>query len=163
MELVLLGAALLACLLLIPFALPGTWLMIGSAAAFQVLVIPGRIGALTFVVLVALAVVGEVLDVVFMTRYAKKYGGSSRAAWGAVIGGIAGAIVGVPVPILGSIIGAFAGAFVGAMALEMLGERSRGEAARAATGAVIGRGVAAAAKVAIGCTMAALVLVAAWS
>lgn len=163
MDLLLLGAALVACLLLIPFALPGTWFMIGAATLFQLLSVPGRIGAITFGTLVLLAVLGEALDVVFMTRYAKRYGGSSRAAWGAVVGGIVGAIVGVPVPVIGSVVGAFAGAFAGAIALEVMGGRSHGAAARAATGAVIGRAVASAAKVMIGCVMAALILVAAWS
>ena len=163
MELVVLGAVLLACLLLIPFALPGTWLMIGAAVVFQALAAPGRIGMITFLALVALAVLGEALDVIFMSKYAKQYGGSSRAAWGAVIGGMVGAIAGVPVPVLGSIVGAFSGAFVGAVAVEIMGGRSRGEAARAATGAVIGRAVASAAKVMIGCAMAALILTAAWS
>ncbi|MBI2797199.1 MAG: DUF456 domain-containing protein [Gemmatimonadetes bacterium] len=163
MELVLLGAALVGCLLLIPFALPGTWLMIGAAAVFQLVVSPARIGAITFVVVVALAVAGEALDIVFMSRYAKKYGGSARAAWGAVIGGVVGALVGVPVPVVGSLVGAFAGAFAGAMLLELAGRRSHGEAARAATGAVIGRAVASAAKVMVGCVMAALILASAWT
>ncbi|GDX87456.1 hypothetical protein LBMAG44_13690 [Gemmatimonadota bacterium] len=55
-------------------------------------------------------------------RYTKKYGGSSRAAWGALIGGVVGAMVGVPMPIIGSVIGALAGSFVGAL----LGEYSTG-------------------------------------
>ena len=55
----------------------------------------------------------EALEWILAGRFARKYGGSKRAGWGAIIGGIVGAFVGVPIPIVGSVIGAFAGAFVG--------------------------------------------------
>ena len=49
--------------------------------------------------------------------------------------------------------------FIGAFALEATSGTGHGVAARAATGAVVGRAVAAAAKVAIGCVIAAWLLV----
>ena len=163
MEIVLLAAALLGGLVLIPFGLPGTWVMLASAVAFNLLVTPPRIGVITFVAIIALSVLGEALEITFMAKYTKRYGGSKRAAWGAVIGGLVGALVGVPVPIVGSIVGAFAGAFVGAYAFEAMANTGHAESARAATGAVIGRAVGAAAKVLIGCVIAAWVLAAAWN
>ena len=161
MDIVLLALALLGGLLLIPFALPGTWVMIVAAFIFNLMATPAPFGAVTFAAIVALALLGEALEVVFMSKYARKYGGSRRAAWGAVIGGLVGALVGVPSPIVGSIVGAFAGAFLGAYALEALSQQGHGPAVRAATGAVIGRVVGAAAKVMLGCAIAAWVLVAA--
>jgi uncharacterized protein YqgC (DUF456 family) len=160
MELLLLCAVLLLAFVMIPFGLPGLWIMVGAALAYQLLV-PGTIGMMTLVGTALLALVAEVLEFTLAGSYARKYGGSRRAGWGAIIGGIVGAIVGVPIPILGSIIGGFAGAFVGAF----IAERSRGTevagSSRVATGALIGRVVAAAMKTGIGIVIAVWVLFAA--
>ena len=161
MELILLAVALFAALLLIPVGLPGTWLMLAAGVAFKLLVPLGHIGWLAIGVAGLLVVVGEVLDVVLMSKYAAKYGGSKRAAWGAIIGGLVGAFVGVPVPVLGSIVGAFAGAFIGALVMEATVHGDHQRAARAAWGAVLGRAVAAGAKVILGCVVAAILMVAA--
>lgn len=161
MELLLLAAVLFLSFLMIPFGLPGLWVMVGSALGYQLLV-PGTVGTMTVVGTAGLALVAEILEFTLAGRYARKYGGSRRAGWGAIIGSIIGAIVGVPVPIVGSIIGGFVGAFVGAF----IAERSRGTTAggstRVATGALIGRVVAAALKTGIGVVIALWVLVAAW-
>jgi uncharacterized protein YqgC (DUF456 family) len=157
METVLLLLALFVGLALIPFGLPGLWVMIGAALLYS-WAEPGRIGAPTLLGLTALAIVAEILEFLAAGKYARKYGGSRRAAWGAIIGGIVGAIVGVPVPIIGSVIGAFAGSFAGALVAEMtLGSRM-GPATRVATGALIGRAVATALKVAIGVALIAWVV-----
>ena len=161
MEVVLLGLVLVAGIALIPFGLPGTWLMLLAALVYNWLTPTAPFGWVTIVGVAALAIVGEVIELVLSARYTKKYGGSRRAGWGAVLGGLVGAIVGVPIPILGSIVGAFAGAFVGAYVLEATAGTTHGAAARAAKGAVIGRAIAAAAKVAIGCVMAAWLVIAA--
>jgi uncharacterized protein YqgC (DUF456 family) len=63
-------------------------------------------------------------------------------------------VIGVPVPLLGSVIGGFAGAFIGAAVLEYTVARRSDSAARAAWGAVLGRAIAAAAKMALGVVMA---------
>lgn len=157
MEELLLMLALFVGLLLIPFGLPGLWVMVGAALLYS-WAEPDRLGIITLLGLTALAVVAEVLEFLTGGRYARKYGGSKRAAWGAIAGGIAGAIIGVPVPIIGSVIGAFAGSFAGAMAAEMtLGGRI-GDATRVAKGALIGRAVATALKVAIGVALLAWVI-----
>jgi uncharacterized protein YqgC (DUF456 family) len=83
-------------------------------------------------------------------RFARRYGGSSRAGWGALVGGLIGAIIGVPVPIVGSVVGGFVGAFVGAAVFEYSRERQSGVAAKAGWGAVLGRAAAAAIKMALG-------------
>jgi uncharacterized protein YqgC (DUF456 family) len=160
MNVIILAAVLLLGLVMIPFGLPGTWIIAAAALGYQLLV-PGSISMFTVIVVAVAALIGELLEFSLTGRYTRKYGGSRRASWGAIIGGMVGAFVGVPVPIVGPVLGAFAGAFVGAF----LGEISRGTqgsaATRVATGALIGRVVAAAMKVAIGIGMAAWVLFAA--
>jgi uncharacterized protein len=160
MELLLLAVVLLLSFVMIPFGLPGLWIMVGAALAYQLLR-PGTIGTTTVVGTALLALVAEVLEFTLAGRYARKYGGSRRAGWGAIIGSIVGAIVGVPIPVIGSIIGGFAGAFIGAF----IAERSRGTelggASRVATGALIGRAVAAALKTGVGIVIAVWVLFAA--
>jgi uncharacterized protein len=160
MELLILAAVLFLSFIMIPFGLPGLWIMVGAGLAYQLL-LPGTIGTTTVAATAGLALVAEILEFSLAGRYARKYGGSRRAGWGAIIGGIVGAIVGVPIPIIGSIIGGFVGAFVGAF----VAERSRGTeidgASRVATGALVGRVVAAALKTGIGVVIAVWIFVAA--
>ena len=162
MELLLLAAVLLLSFVMIPFGLPGLWIMVGAALAYQLL-LPGTVGMVTLVGTALLALVAEVLEFTLAGRYARKYGGSRRAGWGAIIGSIVGAIVGVPIPILGSIVGGFVGAFVGAFIAERSRGTERAGSSRVATGALIGRVVAAAMKTGIGVVIAVWVFTAALS
>ena len=162
----LLALALLfaLCLFLIPLGLPGTWLMLAVAFGYDLLTEgadPIGIWHIGGAALLALA--AEIVEFTLAGRYAKKYGGSRRAGWGAILGGIAGAMIGIPVPIVGPMIGAFAGAFAGALLLEYLGARDARAATRVAWGALVGRVVAAAMKVGVGVAMAVWLLLAAWS
>lgn len=151
LALVLLFAALSAGLVLVPLGLPGLWVMLGATLLYWMAVPTGDVGLATLLVASALVIVAEVLEFTVSGRYARKYGGSRRAAWGAVLGGIVGAVIGVPVPVLGSMVGAFGGAFVGALLAELTVDRKeRGEPVRVATGALVGRVVAAALKVGFG-------------
>ncbi|HEX5830527.1 MAG TPA: DUF456 domain-containing protein [Gemmatimonadaceae bacterium] len=160
---ILLLLACLAALLLVPLGLPGLWVMVGIGFVYNWLVGTEAIGWLTLAGAAALALLGEVIETLLGARFTRRYGGSRRAAWGAVIGGIAGAIVGVPVPVVGSMVGAFAGAFVGALVAEYTVGRAAGAATRVATGALLGRAAAVAVKVGIGCAIAAWLVLAAWT
>lgn len=163
MELLLLSAVIILSLILIVFGLPGLWVMIAAAVAYKILVPEHPIGWFTIAAITTMAVVAEVFEFTLTGKYARKYGGSRRAGWGAIIGGFVGIMVGLPVPVIGSVIGAFAGSFAGAFIAELSVTRSgAGDATRVATGAVIGRAVATALKVGIGCAIAAWILVAAW-
>lgn len=146
----LLLAVQLAGLLLVPFGLPGLWLMAGAALVYHFARGPEELPLATVGGFALVALVSEALDLVVTARFTRKYGGSRRAAWGAVIGGIAGAIVGVPVPLVGSVLGAFAGCFVGAWIAEATRGSAPGAVNRVATGALLGRAVAVALKVAAG-------------
>ena len=160
MNVLILSLVLLLGLLMIPFGMPGTWIIAGAALGYSLLV-PGTVGTFTVVCVALLAVVGEALEWTLTAKYARKYGGSKRASWGAVIGGMIGAFVGIPVPIVGSIVGAFVGAFAGAFVFELTGGATGGVATRVATGALIGRALSAAVKVGIGVAMCAWVFLAA--
>lgn len=161
MPLLLLSLALIVSLILIVLGLPGLWIMVASAVTYN-LVVPGDpIGWVTLVVVGVLAFVAELLDIALTGRYARKYGGSRRAGWGAIIGSIVGAMVGFPVPIIGPVIGAFIGSFVGALIAEFTGGSSAGDATRVAKGALIGRVVSTVLKIGIGFTIGIWIFIAA--
>ena len=163
MAVLALAAALLGALLLVPLGLPGAWVMILVAVLYDWLVPAAPIGWGFIGVAFVLAVLAEVFEFTLSVRYTRKYGGSRRAGWGAILGGIAGAIIGVPVPVIGSVIGVFVGSFVGALVMELTrGEATRGSATRVAWGALLGRVAAAAAKTGLACAMAVLLVIGAW-
>ncbi len=163
MELLLLTAVIVISLVLVVFGLPGLWIMIASAVCYRILLPDHPISWFTIVAITILAIIAEVFEFTLTGKYARKYGGSRRAGWGAIIGGFIGMMVGIPIPVIGSVIGAFAGSFAGAFIAEISGGKSNtAGATRVATGALVGRVVATAMKVGIGCAIAAWILVAAW-
>src|SRR5690348_7699549 len=118
MQAVLLIAAIVLGLVMIPFGMPGTLVIFAAALCYHLLVPAGGIGLATVIAMGVLMAIAEGLEWVLTARFTKRYGGSRRAGWGAVIGGMIGAFVGVPVPVVGSIVGAFVGAFAGAFVFE---------------------------------------------
>ncbi len=158
---ILLGACALGGLVLIPLGLPGLWVMVLGVVAYGALTNFRGVGLVTIAVAVVLAVVGEVLETWIGFRYAKRYGGSSRAGWGAIVGGLVGAMAGVPVPVIGSVIGAFLGSFVGAAIFEYTLTRKTGVAIGAGWGAVWGRAAAGAIKIGLGLVITIVAIVAA--
>lgn len=140
-------------LVAIPLGLPGTWLQV-AAAAVATWATGRPIGGL--LVLVALAVVGEIAELLSGQWGARRFGGSPRAAWGALLGGFAGLFVGTPVPIVGSLVMSFVGTFVGAIVGEMWGRRRMAPELRVALGAVLGRALGTAAKLGVGFVIAIL-------
>lgn len=159
MAAILLGASLVACLFLVLLGFPGLWLMLGAALVYNWLA-GATFGTATLVTVGVLALLAEILEFTLSARYTRRYGGSPRAGWGAIIGGFLGAMAGIPIPIIGSVIGALAGAFIGALVLEYTrAEATRGSATRVAWGALVGRVAAAGAKTGIGCAISAILLV----
>lgn len=152
---------LAAGLLLVPFGLPGLWVMVLGVVGYAWLTDFHSIAVTIIAVVVGLAVVAEVAEAWVGFRFAKRYGGSSRAGWGALAGGLVGAVIGVPIPIIGSVIGGFVGAFVGAALVEY-GQQRRAEAALGAGwGALLGRAAAVAVKMGLGVVIAVVSLFAA--
>jgi uncharacterized protein YqgC (DUF456 family) len=163
LSLVLLVIVCLAGLVLIPLGLPGLWVMVLGIVGVGVLTDFHGIGLKTIAIATGLAFAGEILEAWVSYHYSRKFGGSRRAGWGALIGGLVGAIVGVPVPVVGSVIGSFAGAFLGAAVLEYSGSSHTPGAIRVGWGAIIARTWAVAAKTSLGLVIAVISLVAALS
>ena len=161
MYLLILAGVIILSLILIVLGLPGLWIMVATAVAYN-LIVPGEpIGWVTLVAVAVLALIAELLEFSLTGRYARKYGGSRRAGWGAILGGIVGAMVGLPVPIIGSVIGAFLGSFLGALIAEFTGGSSAGDATRVAKGALIGRVVSTVLKIGIGFTIGVWIFISA--
>jgi hypothetical protein len=148
-------------LLLIPLGLPGLWVILLGILGYGWLTGFQTMSVWFLGLMIGLAILGEVFESWIGFRYAKRYGGSSRAGWGALVGGLVGAIVGVPVPIIGSVVGGFVGAFVGAVLFEYTKARHSETSMKAGWGAVLGRAAAAAVKMGVGVVMVVAALFAA--
>lgn len=162
MLIVMLSLIALVGFVLTAIGLPGTWVFLAAASVSFLLDPTGPVAWWAIVAGVALALVAEAIEWVAASRYARKYGGSQRAAWGALLGGVAGAIVGVPVLLVGPLVGALLGTFVGALVAEYSVRGIGGGAERVAWGALVGRIVATVAKLGFGIVIAVLVLASAW-
>jgi uncharacterized protein len=161
MPLLILAAVIILSLILIVLGLPGLWIMVATAVVYDLIVPNDPIGWFTLIAVGVLALAAELLEFSLTGRYARKYGGSRRAGWGAIIGGIVGAIVGVPIPIIGSVIGAFVGSFCGALVAELTQGTAPGDATRVAKGALIGRVMSTTLKIGIGFTIGVWIFIAA--
>jgi len=152
----ILATAVLVGLFLIPLGLPGLWVMVGGILVYGWLTSFRSLSVAVIALVLGIAFLGEIIESWLGFRFSKRYGGSGRSGWGALIGGIAGAVIGVPIPVIGSVIGAFLGSFVGAAAFEYTASRQLDVASRAGWGAVVGRAAAAAAKIALGLVIAVI-------
>jgi uncharacterized protein YqgC (DUF456 family) len=149
----LLVAAGLVGLVLIALGLPGLWVILLAILGYGWLTDFRTMGAGLVGLVLGLALLGEAVEAWVGFRFAQRYGGSSRAGWGALAGGLVGAIVGVPVPLVGSVIGGFLGAFIGAVLFEYSRARHSEGAVKAGWGALLGRAAAAGVKMAVGVVM----------
>lgn len=143
-------------LALVALGLPGLWVIVAGVVGAGFLVGLTRLGVGTIAAAVGLALLGDVVEWWLGFRFARRYGGSRRAGWGALLGGAVGAAVGVPLPIVGSIAGALAGSFVGAALFELAGAGNADAALRIAWGALLGRVAGTAAKVGLGVAITVL-------
>lgn len=163
---ILLIAVSFVCLLTILLTLPGTWLMLAAATLVAWLQWDnGMISSWTLAALLAMAVVGELLETFASSAGARRAGSSRWGSFGAFVGGVLGAIVGtfaIPVPLFGSLIGACAGAAGGAILLELMAGRPTGHSARVGVGAGVGRLMAVAIKFGIGVVMWIVIIFAAF-
>jgi uncharacterized protein len=147
---VLLALLCLAGLALIALGLPGLWVMVVGVVGYAWLTGFHGIGLWTIVTVLALAAIGEAIELWLGFRLVRRYGGSKWAGWGALFGGLVGALVGAPIPVVGSVVEGLVGCFVGALLVEYLGSRSLEQAARAGWGALVGRVLASTAKIMVG-------------
>src|SRR3954471_16639425 len=90
---VLLVVAGLIGLILIPLGLPGLWVILLGIVGYGWLTDFRTLSAGFLILAIGLAFLGEVLESWIGFRFARRYGGSRRAGWGALVGGLIGAIV----------------------------------------------------------------------
>ncbi len=133
------------------FSLPGNWVNIVLLALWKWMQPDMPAGWWFFAGIVALAGIAEIIEFISQMVGSRKYGGSNRGSWGALVGALVGAILGAPFFLgLGAILGALAGAFIGSLSLELLSGRQMAEALQASKGAMLGKVVGFVAKAALG-------------
>jgi uncharacterized protein YqgC (DUF456 family) len=159
--LLLLNAGAL-CLVL--FGLPGTWLMLGITGLTAWLR-PGMFGTRTLLAAVALAVLGEVAELLCGMLGSRLAGGAPRSPLGALAGAIVGGILGtalIPIPLVGTVTGAACGALAGATAVNLRSGQPFLRALKAGSGAAAGQVAGTFAKLALGVSVWILLTVAAF-
>lgn len=156
--------------------LPGNWLMVASLSIFLLSVGsatgPDAIGPdwTTLLIVIVLAVLGEIVENVWGAAKASALGGSRRAAVLSLvlsmIGSIAGAFM-IPIPIVGNavgaILGAAGGAFVGAWLGEAWKGKSTAERTEIGAAALTGRMLGMAAKLGVGVAIFVVQLISLWT
>jgi len=149
--------------LLIFAGLPGGWIGLGVIFIYD---LAGRfavIGWQWWIVLVALMVIGEILEAFLGVAVVAKKGASKWGAFGAFAGGIIGAILGTSVvPVIGSVIFGLFGAFAGAVIAEYILYSRMEEALRTGFWAFIGKLWAYFAKYAIAMGVLVIFIVRSW-
>jgi uncharacterized protein YqgC (DUF456 family) len=156
---VLLVIFLVAALAVIPFGLPGTFLIVFSALLYALATEFAAITWATLALLLASALFAEGVEAAAGIMGAKRYGSGNMGILASLLGGIVGALFGAPFFLgLGAIPGALFGAFAGAVAAEAVRGRSLKEALRAGWGTFLGRVAGTAVKVAVAVAMVVICL-----
>jgi uncharacterized protein YqgC (DUF456 family) len=139
-------AAMLGCLLLIPLGLPGLWLIVVLTFG---LMLAGSLSWPFGLTVAGVALVTELAEFLVLGGFGRRFGGSAKAFWGAVLGGMAGLFVGVPIPVVGPIVTGFLGTFLGAGLVTYLETRSLERSAWVGWGVLLARSVSVALKVGV--------------
>jgi uncharacterized protein len=134
----------LAGIVLVPLGLPGTWLIVGVAFLYSFFFdfLPPGGDIWVLIVLITLAVLGEILEFLVGTLGGKQFDVSTGAIISSVVGGLIGAIIGVPVFLIGSLLGLLLGVFLGALIYELAMTKQIGLALKAALAVFFSRMVA---------------------
>lgn len=145
---------------LVLFTLPGTWL-IAVAALLYSLVRDFQASSDWVVIawLIALAILGEVVEFVTGALGPKKVEVPTGAIICSILGGIAGAIIGVPVFLIGAVLGLLIGTFVGALVYTLVKDGKVRVALRHAVAVLTSRVISIFAKTAIAVGMAVYILI----
>lgn len=122
------------------FGLPGNWVILGVSFLLAWAGQFDKIQVNTLIILLALTLLGELVEFLLGIVGAKKYEASNRAIAGSIIFGIIGAVLGAPFLLgIGSIIGAFTGAFIGAVITELFQGKTIKQAVSSGWGTLLGR------------------------
>ncbi len=161
--LILLNAVWLA---LVPFALPGNWLIVITTSLFAWWrAEDGVFSAYTLLAIAILALIGELFEFFSGMGGAKKAGAGWRGSIGALVGAITGAVLAtflIPAPFLGTLLGACVGAGLGAWAFESFAGRPVRASLTSGFGAGLGQFLGSTAKIMIGILIWFIVAIAAF-
>ena len=131
-----------AWLVLVVFGLPGNWLIVISTCLFAWWRWDdGVFSIYTLIVIVALAILGELVEFFAGMIGAKKSGASWPGSIFALFGAVTGAVLGtflIPVPFFGTLLGACLGAGLGVWGLEFSRGKKMEHSVRYAVGAGLG-------------------------
>ena len=113
---------------------PGNWIMLGIASLYSLLMpnkSPYDFGISVILIVLILAIVGEILEFFTGAISTKKAGGTKRGMWfsviGSIIGSLAGIFIGIPIPIIGSLIAALLFSGAGSLLGAYYGEKVEGK------------------------------------
>jgi hypothetical protein len=151
-------------LALVPFALPGNWLIVISTSLLAWWRWEEQpFSIYTLIAIVVLAFIGELVEFFGGMGGAKRAGAGFRGSIGAIIGAISGAIIGTAfLPLVGTILGSCIGAGLGAWAMELTAGREMRQSVHLGFGAGLGQFLGTTTKFAIGVTIWLIVAVAAF-
>ncbi|GMV99596.1 MAG: hypothetical protein AMXMBFR84_07350 [Candidatus Hydrogenedentota bacterium] len=135
------GLAILIGILLDLLGLFGNWIILGAMAALWAITGFDHFGWIGMGGMLALAILGEILETLAAGFGASKFGGGKGSIVAALVGCLLGAVFGSPLfPIVGTLIGAMVGAFAGATLYEYIQmEKQLKEAAWTGFGAALGK------------------------
>ena len=130
---------LLIGIAIIPFGIPGTFIIAGDALVYGLVTGFEKISVSFIVLFFGIAIAVEIVEAFLGAAMAKKFGGSKYGMIGAMVGALIGAILGTPViPVLGTLLGGFLGAFLGAMIFDGLNSGDWENAWKVGLGAFFG-------------------------
>lgn len=151
--------ALLVGLTLIIFGIPGTFVIVAAALVYGLITKFAEINAVTLLLLLGIALLGELVEFVSGMYGARKLGASKLGMGFALAGGLVGGIFGTMVyPVVGTIIGILSGTFCGGVLGEKMLKKELAPSLKAGFGAFIGRLGGTFAKLALGIIMVAIIL-----
>jgi len=153
--LILLGMLVTLCGLIVP-VFPGLIVIWALALLYGIISGFGTLGAVLFVIITALAILGEISDNLLMSKKARQEGARWFSIAIAFIAGIVGSIVFSP---LGGIAAALGALFL----VEFISSRDRRKALAVAKGMAIGWGWAFVLRFGVGVMMIALWVIWAWA
>lgn len=151
-------------LAMVPFTLPGNWLMVIGTSLFawwqwdQ-----GIFGWPLLIAITVLALIGELVEFFAGAGGAKRAGAGWKGALAAIVGAISGAMLGtvfLPVPLFGTILGACFGAGFLTWVVERMTGKEHQHSLRSGVGAGTGVLIGTLTKFAIGCLIWLLITIA---
>jgi uncharacterized protein YqgC (DUF456 family) len=153
-------------LAIVPFALPGNWLIVITTSLFAWWRWDdGVFSPYTLIAIAVLALLAELIELFAGMGGARKAGAGFRGSLGAFIGAFTGAVVGtllIPIPFIGTVIGACLGAGLGAGTFELSTGLPMHKSLYLGLGAGLGQFLGAVTKIGIGLLIWLIVAVAAF-